>query len=51
MLLLSSMHYTKDNELGKSEIIKYYNGTKSGVDVLDMKCATYSANRRKGVNP
>lgn len=46
--LISTMHHTKetDPEKNKPEIICYYNKTKGGVDLLDMKCANYSCNRR-----
>lgn len=48
VLLVSSMHDSieTDNENNKPAIVCYYNSTKSGVDVLDMKCANYAANRR-----
>lgn len=48
VILISSMHHKIDTNLidDKPEIISYYNSTKSGVDVLDLKCANYSSNRR-----
>lgn len=48
VMLVSSMHHTvKDNEVKrKPEIISNYNSTKCGVDLLDMKCAIFSSNRR-----
>lgn len=51
VVLISSMHHdntidhSSGNEL-KPEIVTYYNSTKSGVDVIDEKCATYSTSRR-----
>lgn len=46
--LLSSMHHTIDTneEKQKPEIICFYNGTKAGVDLIDMKCAVYSSSRK-----
>ena len=48
VILVSSMHHSQedDPETGKPEIISFYNLTKSGVDALDQKCATYTASRR-----
>lgn len=46
--LISSMHNsveTNENKR-KPEIIAYYNATKCGVDIMDMKCAVYSSSRR-----
>lgn len=50
VLLLSSMHYDAaiDPETDvkrKPEIVTFYNETKSGVDVVDKMCATYSVSR------
>jgi hypothetical protein len=51
VVLISSMHNddkidpASGNEL-KPEIVTYYNSTKSGVDVIDEKCGTYSTSRR-----
>lgn len=47
-ILLSSMHHSDeiDPESQKPEIIEFYNATKSGVDSLDQKCASYSCGRR-----
>lgn len=36
----------QDPEVNKPEIISFYNNSKSGVDSLDQKCATYSTGRR-----
>lgn len=46
--LISSMHQTGliDEEKNKPEIVCFYNKTKCGVDLMDMKCATYASNRR-----
>lgn len=49
VLLVSSMHHSKginDEETNKPEMVAFYNHTKGGVDSMDQKCATYSANRR-----
>lgn len=51
VVLISSMHddATVDPATGdqqKPEIITFYNQTKSGVDVIDEKCGTYSTSRR-----
>lgn len=50
VILCSSMHHdsTIDKETGvaqKPEIITFYNSTKSGVDIVDQLCATYSVSR------
>ena len=44
VVLVSSMHHTAtvDKDIGKPEIISYYNLTKGGVDSLDERCAQYS---------
>lgn len=46
--LISTMHHDKsiDEDKNKPEIISFYNSTKCGVDILDMKCAVYASNRR-----
>lgn len=46
--LISSMHDTIETNQAKNkpEIISFYNSTKAGVDLLDMKCAIFSANRK-----
>ena len=48
VLLLSSMHHTNivNQHSKKPEINEFYNSTKTGVDSLDQKCATYSCNRK-----
>lgn len=48
VIVLSSMHHQEhmDAVNGKPEIISLYNATKAGVDILDMKCSNYCANRR-----
>lgn len=48
VILLSSMHQTAsvDARKNKPEIISYYNSTKCGVDLLDMKCSVFSSSRR-----
>lgn len=48
VVLISTMHHDKsiDEEKNKPEIISFYNSTKCGVDILDMKCAVYASNRR-----
>ncbi|VEN50428.1 unnamed protein product, partial [Callosobruchus maculatus] len=48
VILLSSMHHTDlvNKESNKPEINEFYNSTKSGVDSLDQKCASYSCSRR-----
>jgi hypothetical protein len=46
--LISSMHNTieSNEENKKPEMICFYNRTKAGVDILDMKCAVFSSNRK-----
>lgn len=48
MILFSTMHHSFDinEEKKKPEIVCYYNTTKCGVDLLDMRCAVYASNRR-----
>jgi hypothetical protein len=48
VVLISSMHNTSELHptTRKPEIICFYNKTKCGVDLMDMKCATFSSNRR-----
>lgn len=48
VLLLSSMHHNiaTDEVKRKQEIVAYYNKTKAGVDLLDMKCAVYTSSSR-----
>lgn len=48
VILISTMHHDFDiNEVkNKPEIVCYYNTTKCGVDLLDMRCAVYTSNRR-----
>lgn len=48
VILISSMHHRAEiNQLNhKPEIICFYNETKCGVDLIDMKCSVYSSNRR-----
>ncbi|XP_039278702.1 piggyBac transposable element-derived protein 4-like [Nilaparvata lugens] len=48
VLLLSTMHHNREinQEKSKPEIVCFYNSTKAGVDLLDMKCAIYSSNKR-----
>lgn len=48
VVLASTMHSSieTDEEKQKPEIICYYNRTKAGVDLLDMKCAVFSSSRR-----
>lgn len=48
VVLISTMHHTADiNERNrKPEIVCFYNETKCGVDLLDMKCAIYNSNRK-----
>lgn len=46
VLLLSTRHHTATVDAdGKSEINKFYNKTKAGVDVLDQLCHAYSTQR------
>lgn len=48
VVLISTMHHdteiNQDNK--KPEIVCFYNKTKAGIDLLDMKCAIYDSNRR-----
>jgi hypothetical protein len=47
--VLSSMHGAQRNcsaDEGKSEIVKFYNATKSGVDILDKLVRGYSSKRK-----
>lgn len=48
VVLVSSMHkgIEVSEEKNKPEIICFYNKTKCGVDILDMKCAVYTTNKR-----
>lgn len=48
VILVSTMHHcVETNESKKKpEIIAYYNETKCGVDVLDMRCAIFDTRRR-----
>lgn len=48
VILVSSMHHSIETgeRKNKPEIVCYYNKTKAGVDLLDMKCAIYSSSRR-----
>lgn len=51
VVLVSSMHHDASidpdsGDLKKPDIITFYNQTKSGVDVIDEKCGTYSTSRR-----
>lgn len=48
VILASSMHHriSNDEDKKKPEMISYYNSTKCGVDLLDMKCAIFSSSRR-----
>lgn len=51
VVLISSMHFdaaidVETGDMRKPEIITFYNSTKSGVDVVDEKCGTYSTSRR-----
>lgn len=51
VVLISSMHHDSsiDATTGiqkKPEIVMFYNMTKSGVDIVDEKCGTYSTSRR-----
>lgn len=48
VVLISNTHHEKsiDHEKKKPEMITFYNKTKCGVNVLDMKCAIYSSGRR-----
>nr|CAH7731633.1 unnamed protein product [Callosobruchus chinensis] len=42
------MHHTDlvNKESNKPEINEFYNSTKSGVDSLGQKCASYSCNKK-----
>jgi hypothetical protein len=48
VVLISTMHHSiQHNQVKKKpEVICYYNVTKCGVDILDMKCAVFSSNRK-----
>lgn len=48
VVLVSTMHHSAEMNLQKKkpEIICFYNETKCGVDLLDMRCAIYSSNKR-----
>lgn len=48
VVLTSTMHHSvsHNQEKKKPEIICFYNLTKVGVDILDMKCAVFSSNRK-----
>lgn len=48
VVLASTMHHTIEHnqEKKKPEIICFYNATKCGVDILDMKCAVFSSSRK-----
>lgn len=51
VVLVSSMHSDAEidpliENMKEPEIISFYNSAKSGVDVIDEKCATYSTSRR-----
>lgn len=48
VVLTSTMHQSVAHikEKRKPEIICFYNKTKVGVDILDMKCAMFSSNRK-----
>lgn len=48
VVLISNMHHSAhiNEESGKPEIIMFYNETKCGVDLMDMRCAVYSSGRR-----
>lgn len=48
VILLSTMHHTAtmNESKRKPDIICFYNETKCGVDLMDMKRAIYSSNRR-----
>lgn len=48
VLLTSTMHHSvqTDETKKKPEIICYYNKQKCGVDLLDMKCAIFTCNRK-----
>lgn len=46
--LISTMHHSIETNMDKKkpEMICFYNSTKCGVDLLDMKCAVYSSSKR-----
>lgn len=46
--LLSSMHNSIEvnHEKNKLEMICFYNSSKAGVDLVDMKCAVFSLSRK-----
>ena len=44
VLLLTTMHATVDDRKSKPEIVKFYNSTRFGVDVLDQMARKYTAN-------
>lgn len=49
VVMISTLHHdgkTDEQNSKKPEIILFYNKTKSGVDVIDEKCGTYSTSRR-----
>lgn len=48
VVLVSTMHNNDEtnHEKKKPEIICYYNSTKCGVDLLDMKCAVFTSSRK-----
>lgn len=48
VILISTMHHSFEinEDKKKPEIVCYYNTTKCGVDLLDMRCAVYASNRR-----
>ncbi|XP_054746656.1 piggyBac transposable element-derived protein 3-like [Anastrepha obliqua] len=46
--LISTFHHSIETNQNKKkpEVISFYNETKSGVDVLDMKCAVFTSSRK-----
>lgn len=46
VILISSMHHSRDERSDKPVMIEDYNKTKGGVDEVDKKCANYSCSRR-----
>lgn len=46
VILISSMHHSKQDDKGLPEINSFYNNTKSGVDAVDEKCSKYCCSRR-----
>lgn len=48
VILISTMHHNVEinEEKNKPEIVNFYNKTKCGVDLLDMRCAVYASSRR-----